>query len=211
MCKYIPAKATYEHLPSAVIKHVISFHAVKGCNTEKTARKVFLENPGLLADVGVGIMTENVLSSVEEFICRLYSRATQTTSVDTVRHVLFSGEEGQKNLPPTSDALSFHVKRSHYHVMIWHDAHYDIPEKPSPVGLGWQQGEEGLQPTLISLEPIPTACLDLIHCSCCNCTKPIAASAENPDCVAPHCMEAIHQDTSHNTGNKGYVSQYHVG
>ena len=33
MCKYIPAKATYEHLPSAVIKHLISFHAVKGCNT----------------------------------------------------------------------------------------------------------------------------------------------------------------------------------
>ena len=24
MCKYVPAKATYEHLPSAVIKHVIS-------------------------------------------------------------------------------------------------------------------------------------------------------------------------------------------
>ena len=27
--------------------------------------------------------------------------------------------------------------------MIWHDAHYDTP---SPVGMGWQQGEEGLQP-----------------------------------------------------------------
>ena len=52
MCKYIPAKATYEHLPSAVIKHLISFHAVKGCNTasfisghtKKTAREVFLKN-----------------------------------------------------------------------------------------------------------------------------------------------------------------------
>ena len=31
---------------------------------QETARKVFLENPGLLADVGDGIMTENILSSV---------------------------------------------------------------------------------------------------------------------------------------------------
>ena len=59
---------------------MISFHKVTGCDTssfisghtKKTTRKVLLENPGLLADVGVGIMKENILSSVEEFICRLY-------------------------------------------------------------------------------------------------------------------------------------------
>ena len=51
---------------------------VKGCDTTsfisghtKTAGKVFLENPGLLGDVGVGVMKENILSSVEEFICKL--------------------------------------------------------------------------------------------------------------------------------------------
>ena len=34
--------------------------------------KVFIGNPGFLADVDVRMMAENVLSSVEEFICRLY-------------------------------------------------------------------------------------------------------------------------------------------
>ena len=76
---YISPKATFEHLPSAVIKHLISFHAVKGCNTtsfisghtKKTARKVFLENSDFLAHVGVRMMAENVLSFVEQFICRL--------------------------------------------------------------------------------------------------------------------------------------------
>ena len=134
ICKYIPAKAIYEHLPSAMIKHLFSFYAVKWCNTtsfisghtKKKARRVFLENPGLLADVGVGIMTENVLSSVEEFICRLYG-VTRTTSVDAARHILFSRRRKPENLPPTSDALSFHVKRSHYQVMIWHDVHYYTP------------------------------------------------------------------------------------
>ena len=103
MCKYIPAKATYEHLPSAVIKHLIRFHTVKECDTtsfisghtKKTTWKVFLENPVLLADAGVGIMTENILSSAEEFICRPYG-VTQTTSVDAARHILIPGEESQK-------------------------------------------------------------------------------------------------------------------
>ena len=107
MCKNIPAKSTYEHRPSVVTKHLVTFHAVKGCNTtsfisghtKKTARKVFLENLGLLADVDVGIMTENVLSSVEEFICRLYG-VSQTTSVVAVRHILFSGKESQKSCHP---------------------------------------------------------------------------------------------------------------
>ena len=85
-------------------EHFISFYTVKWCNsttslksghTKKKARKVFLENPGLLAGVDVGIMTENVLSSVEEFICRLYG-VTRTTSVDAARHILFAGEESQK-------------------------------------------------------------------------------------------------------------------
>ena len=72
----------------------MTLHLCIGTHQE-TARKVFLENPGLLADVGVGIMTENILSSVEKFICRLYG-VTQTPSVDVARQRLLSGEESQK-------------------------------------------------------------------------------------------------------------------
>ena len=101
-------------------------------------------------------------------------------------------------MPPTSDALSFHVKRSHYQVMIWHDAHYDTPLTFTC----WQGMCRGLQYTLIQQEPIPTACLDFIHCSYRKCTKPITASAENPDCIAPNCMNAIRHYTSQNTENQ---------
>ena len=86
-----------------MIKHLTSFHIVKqrdtalfiSGHTKKTFRKVFLENPGLLADVGVGIMTENALSSVEEVICRMYG-GIQTKSVNAARHILIPGEESQK-------------------------------------------------------------------------------------------------------------------
>ena len=182
--KHIPVKAIYQGLSSAGIKHLISFHAVTGCDTtsfisgytEKRAWKVFLESPACLQM----LVLESVLSSAEEFTCGLYG-ITQTTSVDAARHILFSRRGKPENLPPppTSDALSFHDKRSHYQVMIWHNAHYGIAGLPSPVDLGWQQAEEDLQPTLMSLEPIQTARLNLIYCSCrkmcktncCKCRK----------------------------------------
>ena len=114
MFKYISAEATYENLPPDVIKHLISLHAVKGCNTasfisghtKKTARKVFLENRGFLANVGVRMIADNVLSSVEQFICRLYG-VTQTTSVDAARHIFFQ-ERKARNLPPTSHMIHCH-------------------------------------------------------------------------------------------------------
>ena len=66
---------------------------------QETARKVFLENSGLLADVGVITIKENILSSVEEFICRLYG-FTQTPSVDAADIDFFSEEESQKICHP---------------------------------------------------------------------------------------------------------------
>ena len=66
--KYIPVKAICHRLPSAVIKHLISFHAVTGCDTtsfisrytKKRAWKVFLESPSLLADVGIWYYSNNI-------------------------------------------------------------------------------------------------------------------------------------------------------
>ena len=106
--KHISAKATYEHLPSDVIKHLISFHAVKGCNTtsfisghtKKTARKVFLENRGFLADVGVRMIAENVLSSVEQFICRLYGVIQTNICRCYKKYSFLPGEESQKICHP---------------------------------------------------------------------------------------------------------------
>ena len=109
MWKCFAAKATYEPLLSAVIKYLITFHAEKGVtlyylhqDTPKNSQGVSGKS-GLLANVGVESMTENVLSSVEEFICRLYG-VTQTTSVDAARHIF-----SRRGKP-----LSFHGKRSHY-------------------------------------------------------------------------------------------------
>ena len=59
------------------------------------------------------MMAETVLSSVEHLPVDCMVLPMQTTSVDAARHILLSRRGKPENLPPTSDTLSFHVKRSH--------------------------------------------------------------------------------------------------
>ncbi|KAG7159194.1 hypothetical protein Hamer_G016583 [Homarus americanus] len=41
------------------------------------------------------------------------------TSVDRARSILFGRAHALETLPPTSNALSFHIKRAHYQASIW--------------------------------------------------------------------------------------------
>ena len=114
-----------------MIEHLISFHKVTGCDTssfisghtKKTTWKVLLENPGLLADVGVGIMKETFSPLLRSSSVDCIVNFTQTTPVDAAIHNLFSRGGKLENVPPTNDALLFRVKTSPYQVMVWRNVH----------------------------------------------------------------------------------------
>ena len=74
--------------------------------------------------------------------------------VDTrnkARVKLFCIGRTQETLPPTSDAATFHIMRSHYLASVWNQAH-----SPYPVTeMGWMHLDGRLVPRLLSLLPIP--------------------------------------------------------
>ena len=41
--------------------------------------------------------------------------------------------------PPTRDALSFHIMRSHYQATVWRQAHVNYPDIPPPQDMGWKR------------------------------------------------------------------------
>ena len=104
---------------------------------------------------------------------------TQTDYIDGARHIMFYKFAKPEALPPTSDALRFHLMRVHYQTMIWKNAHCATPELPSVDTMGWKCCEGRFEPILMSLSPIPSACLEIIACSCktrcinfrCKCRK----------------------------------------
>lgn len=184
--KYYNIKSIYENLPSGSAEALLPFHALTGCDTtsfiynhsKKSAWKIFLDHHELLSSIGEGVLTEQKKKAVEKFICLMYK--VDIASVDKARVVLFSKAGKPEALPPTSDALYLHTLRAHYQTLVWKQAHRSEPLLPDPVTMGWNRTDDNkLRPVLMTKDPIPKACGEIISCSCrtgcttsrCSCKK----------------------------------------
>ena len=186
--KYIPVHEIRQALsltPTA-IDSLLAFHAITGCDTvsflvghsKKSAWKVFISDGHLLKDLGRGELTEEVVRDAEKFVCKVYN-VSEVNSCNEARVVLFCKCKTQDELPPTTDALHFHIQRAHYQSMIWRQASEPNPPLPSPTTMGWRMENGQLVPILTSLAPIPDACQEIVSCGCtkgcisqrCTCKK----------------------------------------
>ena len=116
--KYIPIDQVFNNLPPSTKRGQLQFHAITGCDTtsylsghsKTTVWKVFLENFELLLPLGEGALEEDKLKSAEKFVCKIYNRGAEST--DMARFILFGRVGAPEKLPPTSDALRYHVMRA---------------------------------------------------------------------------------------------------
>jgi hypothetical protein len=77
--------------------------------------------------------------------------------------------------------MKYHISRSHFVSMMWLKSLEANPGLPSPEEYGWKQDvtKESLVPVLMTLDPVPDICQELITCKCkagcgtgrCNCKK----------------------------------------
>ena len=116
---------------------------------------------------------------LKSFFCLLYNVPLTVQTADEARCILFPKATTPNALPPTSDALRFHIQRCHFQSMVWLQASQAEMVLPPPGSLGWKVVDEKLIPQLTSLEPIPRSCLEIITCQCtkgcgtlrCKCRK----------------------------------------
>ena len=107
------------------------------------------ENPEFLTAFGeVGLemrASESLLSSLERFVCRLYTEK-RLTSVNEVRKKIFWKNYSRENritdlslLPPCHSSLLLHINRANYVARIWQQASTPIMEIEDPKYHGWQE------------------------------------------------------------------------
>lgn len=186
--KYIPVHTVCSELlfGPTVAQALLPFHALTGCDTvsflaghsKKTTWKVFKEHYELLIDLGNGDLNDDKIKSAEKFVCQIYGSAGEE-DIDKVRVKLFIGSRSMQTLPPTSDALRFHIQRVHYQASVWRQAHCTHPNLPEPTTHGWKLMDGQLVPILMSLPAVPESCLEVVSCSCttgcqnlrCKCRK----------------------------------------
>lgn len=88
-----------------------------------------------------------------------------------------------QRLPPTGDALSFHIQRAHYQTAVWRQANEQYPDLPEPETMGWRMEGASLVPTLMFLPPVPDSCMELITCNCAKRCMSARCKCKNPTCV----------------------------
>ena len=186
--QYIPIHDIVDNMPfnADTRESILAFHALTGSDTtsyiagysKSSAWKTFQEYHHLLKNLGKGELTAETHQNAEKFICKLYN-LNDVSTTDEARVILFNRSRSPESLPPTSDALHFHIQRAHYQGAIWRQAHVAYPELPNPEVMGWKIEEATVQPVLMSLPPVPESCREVITCKCktgcktlhCKCKK----------------------------------------
>ena len=164
--KFIPINEVHDNVfpDPRVALALLAFHSLTGSDTtsflaghsKQALLPVFLENWYMIQDLGGDVLSEAVLKSCERFICICYGTPVVTTC-DEARVILFKKGRKQDLLPPTSDAVHYHILRSHYQTMIWLKATQGMPQLPSPTEFGWRESNGTLVPVLQSKPPVPEA------------------------------------------------------
>ncbi|CAG9817924.1 unnamed protein product [Phaedon cochleariae] len=187
--KYLPIHEICNILPNVRKKNILAFHAVTGCDstshlatiTKKAAWKVFNGTTCQLSDnLGHSPLTPSSKANAEKFLVQLYKVTKDVSSRDEARYQLFGVVKKPEALPPTSDALRLHLLRCHYQVNVWENVHHVRPEVMDNESYGWRLHQDEYNPILMTLEPVPKACTDILTCNClshhclttmCTCKK----------------------------------------
>ena len=118
--KYLDIGRMARHISREVCDSLLIAHAVTSCDSvsymygigKPTVAKVVLQNSNLLSDILKNdSLTEDAISKLETFVCKLYGYGA-FVKLDALRaHLLFSCAKPEQ-LPMTSDAFSFHAARA---------------------------------------------------------------------------------------------------
>ena len=107
-------------------ENLCAFHAFTGCDSTSffaghskiTCLKMYKKHPELFNNLGLYPIIEAVKEDCEMFVSGV-NGVDDCNSVDHARRILFARAVDPERLPPTSDALSFHIARAHYQASVW--------------------------------------------------------------------------------------------
>ena len=176
--RYIPIHQLAANLGEDKSKGLLFFHAFTGCDQvsafagigKTTAWNTWENSPSITSmftqlvfqpDLNI---IESSVSSLERFVCLMYSSTTSTTDVNKCRRELFV-KKGRplETLPPTKAALTQHILRAVYQSgHVWNQCLIATPTLPSPTAWGWfELATSGYAPVWSTLPELCKACRNL--------------------------------------------------
>ena len=178
--RYIDARDIAEKLGPEKCRALLLFHSLTGCdNTSffwKKGKKSCWAAWGLHPELTpvLANLTEtlsnpcdNDFQVLERFVCLLYDKNTELSEVNPARQQLFSKIRQVENIPPTQNALKYHMMRSLLQARIWSQMDCKEIQMLDPAQYGWKM-EEIWKPYWTDLPPIGQS-RKFQKCSCKDC------------------------------------------
>lgn len=170
--KHIPVHQVRQSLQQDVVKNLLAFHAITGCDStsqfaahgKKTAWKTYVDAPTALDDFDD--FRNTTFHKAEYFVMKLYDCTSKSKSINALREEMFHRISDPEKLPPTHDALMLHFRRAQYQTVIWKSSNQRKPTLPSPEECGWTLESNKLCPLLMSQDAVPAVCIELLVCGC---------------------------------------------
>lgn len=198
-------KPIHDKLGPKMASALPGFHAFTGCDTTgrfagkgkltcwKALEKADQSVVEAFCNLGKSdVPSETDTIGLEKFVCMLYD--AKHDSVAKLRWQLFKRHQAEaEKLPPTKDALNFHILRAHYQSMVWNQAFTARPQIPSPDRYGWTNESGTYRPVITVSKPAPEAVLELVRCGCgvgkcktnaCSCRRSSMICSEMCSCEA---------------------------
>ena len=162
--KMISLNQIATNLGTTTCKAMALFHAFTGSDStsafkfkgKRSCCAIMHEVPWLMeqfatiADTPYQISTR-LKEAATNFVCKLYTNEVGD-DIDLVRLRLFSEKTRDvERIPPTSDALALHLKRSVFQASIWTSAHMTIMPVNNPTEHGWKEENNKLLPVWTSI------------------------------------------------------------
>ncbi len=172
---YVPVHTIAQNLPVDVKENLLAYHFLTGSRSTShlhgigkiSGWKIFENNAKMLSGLGESTLASESIDSSEEFCVKLYKVDDGIKTADSARFSLFRKLKSLPNLPPTTDALRFHIYRCNYQTQILKNAHRNNTPAEDADHNGWRLNEnKQFEPILSSLEAVPPTCDDLKGCGC---------------------------------------------
>lgn len=110
---------------------------------------------------------DDLVDNLNKFVCLLYGDNC-SQSVDECRYNLFiAGKCSDDALPPNSDSLIHHIKRSNFQASSWNRSLSQLMHLPSAVDYGWElASDDHLQILWMTRPSAPESLLEFVQCKC---------------------------------------------
>ena len=179
---WYPIHSMAQNLGPLKSKALLFFHSISGCDIvsafKNKGKKSFFQTWEIFPEITSTFVkmstyplsfAEEDEQRIEQFIVLLYDRSSTSFDVDMTRKKLFSQKNSLfDNIPPTSAALKYHIRRAAFQAsIIWGQALEEVPDQHCPEQWGWKKNTDGVfEIYWTDLSAISESCAELCKCGC---------------------------------------------